>query len=226
MRPAILACTAAAALAVTPSLAQTGACCGAPAPTVAYSPVVAPTPTVAYAPVTPPPVVQTTTVSDSWYPGKYLSDFTRSLFGGGRSTTTTYTAGYAPYTAGYAPYTAGYAPAYQPAARVMYRPTYPATYGPVVQSVSRPVVLSPVVSTPTCNACDPCSGVAQASYLAPATSNCASCSAAPPSFSSAPLTPTPAVPGSGTPQPMLGPTENPDLDRSNQFKPSPTDSID
>ncbi|MEN0111188.1 MAG: hypothetical protein AAF805_10755, partial [Planctomycetota bacterium] len=46
------------------------------------------------------------------------------------------------------------------------------------------------------------------------------------SFSSAPLTPTPAVPGSGTPQPMLGPTENPDLDRSNQFKPSPTDSID
>lgn len=227
MRPVMLA-LAVTALAAAPSLAQTGACCGAPAPTVAYSPVVTPTPSVAYAPVTPAPVapvVQTTTVSSGWYPGKYLTDFTRSLFGGGRSTTTTYTAGYAPYTA-------GYAPAYQPATNVLYRPTYPASYGPVVQSVSRPVVLSPVVSAPVCNACDPCSGVSQAAYQTPGVSDCASCASggsvysAGPSYSSGPLTPTPAGPNGSTPQPMLGPSENPDQDRSDLFKPSPADSID
>lgn len=165
-------------------LAQ-GACCGptvAAQPTIAYSPVVA-------APA--PTVYQTTTVSNGWYPGKYLGEFTRNLFGANDTTVVTaapYTAGYAPYTAGYVPYTAGYSPyvanysaspyvaSYAPT--VAYRPTYPATYGPVTQTVSRPVVLSPVVSSPVmatsgCDACSACGGVEQAYYSDGGCSSCA-----------------------------------------------------
>lgn len=150
-----------------------------------------PQPTVAYSPVVAAPVVQTT-VSTGWYPGKYLTDFTRSVFGI-NDTTTTYTAGYAPYTAGYAPYTAGYAPytaGYAPPAvgyaptshtaaytpQVAYRPTYPATYGAVAapQTVNRPVVLSPVTSAPACDACSACGGIEQVSYGAPS-GGCSSC---------------------------------------------------
>ena len=193
-----------------------GQCCGQP--TVAYSPVVA----------QPAPVVATT-VNTGWYPGKYLGDFTRNLFGWG--STTTYTAGYAPYTAGYAPYTAGYAPysvgyaptynvGYAPTYRAAYRPTYPATWGqvsyaPAVQTVSRPVVLSPVVSAPACNscggcgACDACSGSVEPAYYAGApSSGCSSCDGGsnyvvPQGYDSY-----------SEPQPSLAPEENPARERS------------
>lgn len=183
----------------------------------------APQPTVAYSPVVAAPVVQTTTVRDGWYPGKYLTDFTRGLFGLNQTTyTTNYAPTAAPYAVGYAPspYTAGYAPAYQTA----YRPVYPATYGqvayapaPLTQTVSRPVVLSPVVSAPACDACSSCSGggcsacgVEQAGYYAPGSSPCSSgnCSPAPPSYAP---TPAPSY-GSGNsypePQPALPPEAN------------------
>lgn len=172
-------------------------CCGQQ-PTVAYSPVVA-----------APAVQSTTVVRNGWYPGKYLTDFTRSLFG---SNQTTYTTNYAPtsYTAGYAPtpYTVGYAPSPYTAgyARTAYRPVYPATYGavaygpaPVVQTVSRPVVLSPVISASPCGGCGPCDacsgggcsscGVQQAGYYPSAgCSSCASgsCTPSAPSYSPSP----------------------------------------
>lgn len=158
------------AVALPTSEAQAQACCGTP--TVAYSPVVA-APTIA---------VQTQERSRL---AKILDPL--QIFSRDRVTTTVnyggvpYTAGYTPYTAGYAPYSVGYAPtpytaAYTP--QVAYRPTYPATYGPVVlpQTVSRPVVLSPVVSAPACDACSACGGVEQAYYGAPST-GCSSCNA-------------------------------------------------
>ncbi|TWT98017.1 hypothetical protein Pla108_21720 [Botrimarina colliarenosi] len=205
-------------------------CCGTP--TVAYSPVVA-----APAPV----VAQTTTVSNGWYPGKYLGDFTRNLFGGG-ATTTTYTAGYAPYTAGYAPYTAGYAPyavgynaspytaSYAPTYQTAYRPTYPATWGAVgyTQTVSRPVVLSPVVAAPACDSCGGCGacsacsgGVEMASYGAPA-SSCSSCN----SGSSSYVTPAGGAYDSYEPAPALAPSENPAAERSIQSQRPEIDSND
>lgn len=213
MRPRlILVLTAASvALATVGSRAQ---CCGAP--TVAYSPVVAPA-----------PVVTQTTVSNGWYPGKYLTDFTRNLFGYG--TTTTYATNYAPYTAGYAPtYSVGYAPSYSagyaPTLQTAYRPTYPATYGvvnyaPLVQEVARPVVLSPVVAASACDACggcgacDACSGgVAQAYFAGPST-GCAACSAGT-SFA-APLSSESSL----EPQPALAPTDNPPVERSIRQRP-------
>ena len=169
--PVAVALAAIAFASAGPCFAQS--CCGQP--TVAYSPVVA-----------APPVQQVTTVNNGWYPGKYLTDFTRSVFGLNRTTyVTNYAPTASPYTVGYAPtpYTAGYAPTVQTA----YRPVYPATYGPITyapapltQSVSRPVVLSPVVSASPCDygACSACSscGVAQAGF-APA-GGCSSCNAA------------------------------------------------
>ncbi|MEO0530253.1 MAG: hypothetical protein AAF266_06695 [Planctomycetota bacterium] len=217
MRPTVLALSV--ALVACYAQAADAQCCGTPAPTVAYSPVVA-------APAAP--VVQATTVSNGWYPGKYLTDFTRSLFG--LNQTTTYTAGYAPvpYTAGYAPtYSVGYAPTpytagFAPTVQTAYRPTYPASFGPVVQSVSRPVVLSPVVSAPACNACnscgacDACGGVEQAYYAAAPSAGCSSCNAGA-SFSapiqSAAPSPSPAF---GEPRPALGPLDNPASERSIQ----------
>lgn len=216
MRPTVLALSF--ALATCCAIEASAQCCGAPAPTVAYSPVVA-------APVAP--VVQATTVSNGWYPGKYLTDFTRSVFG--LNQTTTYAAGYAPaaYTAGYAPaysvgyaptpYTAGYAPTYQTA----YRPTYPATYGAVVQSVSRPVVLSPVVSAPAaCGACNACGGVEQAYYGAAPSTGCSSCNAG--ASYAAPLPAASAAPSSvyPEPRPALGPQDNPAPERSIQQRPA------
>lgn len=190
-------------------------CCG-------QQPVVQPT--VAYSPVVAAPTVQATTVSTGWYPGKYLTDFTRGLFGYNR--TTTYTTNYAPYTAGYAPYTAGYAPSYAVGyapspytagyAQTAYRPVYPATYGavsyapaPLTQTVSRPVVLSPVVSASPCGgcgACDSCStgcsacGVEQAGYYP--SSGCSSCGtgSCTPSAPSYSPSPSPSY-GGGSPYP-------------------------
>lgn len=239
----ILPVAAAAMLFVAPSesLAQ---CCGAPAvaPTVAYSPVVA-------APA-PAPLVQTTVVRDGWYPGKYLGRFTRNLFGWDR--TTTYTAGYAPYTAAYAPaYTAGYSPyvaGYNPGYQVAYRPTYPATFGPVAysagyaplavtQSVSRPVVLSPVVSAPAacggcsvgCDACSSCGVVEQAGYAVAPSTGCSSCQPA----ASYPVQPATVYGDSGSsgviqePRPALAPGENPPAERSIQTqRPQVDDSFD
>lgn len=202
------------ALATCFAVEASAQCCGTPAPTVAYSPVIA-------APVAP--VVQATTVSNGWYPGKYLTDFTRSVFG--MNQTTTYSAGYAPspYTAGYAPaYSAGYAPSYSvgyaptpytagyaPTYQTAYRPTYPATYGAVAQSVSRPVVLSPVVSAPACGACNSCGGVEQAYYGAAPSSGCSSCSAG--ASYEVPATTSPVY---AEPRPALGPQDNPASERS------------
>lgn len=183
-----------ALLALAPVAECSAQCCGQQ-PTVAYSPVVA----------APAPVVQATTVSTGWYPGKYLTDFTRSLFGANR--TTTYTTNYAPsYTAGYAPspYAVGYAPSPYTAgyAQTAYRPVYPATYGaigyapaPLTQTVSRPVVLSPVMSAPACGGCatgcNAC-GVEQASYMAP--SGCSSCASG---SCGSPVTSYPSAPAGG-----------------------------
>ncbi|MEQ8846829.1 hypothetical protein [Botrimarina sp.] len=179
-----------------------GACCApAPQPMVAFSPVVA-------APA--PAVVQTTTVSSGWYPGKYLSDFTRNLFGVNDTTTTVVTpATFAPATvsAGYAPtYTAGFTPS------VAYRPTYPASFGPVTQTVSRPVVLSPVASSPVmaasgCDACSTC-GVEQAYYSSNAgysndPGGCSACSAGS-SYVAPAATPEYAAPSSGDSYPSGG----------------------
>lgn len=225
MRPSFtLSLFAAVALVAAPSSESFGQCC--PAPTVAYSPVVA-------APA-PAPVVATTTVSEGWYPGKALANFSRNLFGWNR-VNTTYTAGYAPYTAGYAPYTVGYAPTsrytvgYAPTYQVAYRPTYPASYGPVAytQTVSRPVVLSPVVAAPACNACstgcDACSsGVAQATYLAAPSSSCSTCAASGSVGSSY---------GGGSsfvePRPALAPTDNVPAERSIEVqRPDADDAYD
>lgn len=225
MRPVTL--TLSLALAAGLSADVFAQCCGTP--TVAYSPVVA---------AAPAPVVATSTTYDGWYPGKAIANFSRNLFGWG-STTTTYTSGYAPYTAGYAPYTAGYVPytaSYAPTysvgyaptpyyagyATAAYRPTYPATWG-TVQTVSRPVVLSPVVQAPACNACDACSGVTQAAYISAAPSTCSSCSAGSSDY---------VVPSSGyesstivEPRPELAPSDNPPATRLQRPEIDDTDSI-
>lgn len=206
-------------------------CCGTP--TVAYSPVVA---------AAPAPVVAQTTTYDGWYPGKYLANASRNLFGWGQ-TTTTYTANYAPYTAGYAPYTAGYAPysvgysttpytaGYAPTYATAYRPTYPASWGavgysPAVQTVSRPVVLSPVVEAAACSpcggcgACDACSGgVGQTYYSAPST-GCSSCSGG-----SSYVMPSGGYESSVEPAPALAPGENPPATRTQRPEFDDTDSI-
>ncbi len=179
MRPTTLITSLALLTALAFPLAEARAqsCCG--------------TPQVAYSPVAPAPVavVQTQQRERSRL-AKILDPF--ELFSRDRTTTTV---NYAPtatgYTAGYTPYAVGYAPlpytaAYAPAPQIAYRPTYPATYGAVAvpQTVSRPVVLSPVVSAaPACNACsvgcepcNACGGVEQAYYGAPST-GCSSCNA-------------------------------------------------
>ena len=178
-----------------------------------------PTPSVAYSPVV---YQQTTTAYTGWYPGKWAGQWLRNVFG--RPTVaTTYAASYAPgYTTSYAPacntgcatpYSVGYAPA--TSFRTAYRPTYPITYGPLVRTVSRPVVLSPVVSSCNgcvtgCDACNNC-GVTQAVYNAP--SNCPSCVGGAtyyePARSSA----------SSTPAPSLAPSDNPPAERSMLQKP-------
>lgn len=223
MRYAYFARLATPAVAATLVLAmgvQASAQCAVPQPIAAQ-------PTVAYSPV----VYQTQVQSDRWYPGKYLTDFTRSVFG--PRTTTTYTAGYAPVAAAPAaasPYTVGYAPS--PVYQTAYRPTYPISYGPIasplVQSVSRPVVLSPVIGS-SCNACcsagvGTSSGVSQSVYDAPLSPGCSNCTSTPVySQPSGPLTPTPAGPDSiyREPPPALGPTDNPAPERS--LKPALTD---
>ncbi|QDV74615.1 hypothetical protein [Botrimarina mediterranea] len=202
-------------------------CCGTP--TVAFSPVVA----------APAPVVAQTTTVDSWYPGRALANFSRSLFGGSTTTTTfaTPAAGVATPTTAFRPVvmdTWGATPTW--GATTAYRPTFPATWGqvaysPVVQTVNRPVVLSPVMSMPAaasaCNACDACGGVAQASFMSSPTSTCSSCSAA-----SNVVTPSGAYDsstyGSSTlvePAPALAPTENPPPVRSQRPEIDDTDSI-
>lgn len=168
----------------------------------AYAP--APAPTVAYS-----PVVYQQTQYNGWYPGKYLADFTRSLFRR-PVTTTTYTAGYAPTVVesrAASPYTVGYAPA--TSFRTAYRPTYPITYGPVVQTVSRPVVLSPVV--PACNSCGVCNDccVTQSAYSAPLSTGCSSCQS-----SATYVQPSAGSSAYVEPRPALAPTENPAADRS------------
>ncbi len=176
-----------------PSVAD-GQCCSTP-----Y--------TVGYAPVqTAAPAVYQTTYYDGWYPGKYAINFTRNLFGAVTQPMygTPYTAGYAPAAS---PYTVGYAPR-----TVAYRPTYPVTYGPVVQTVSRPVVLSPVTSCSTCNpcgTCDSCCGTTQAAYYSSSSSSCTNCSPSTSVYSD-----EPASRPTYEPQPALGPSENPAGERS------------
>ncbi|MEO1498486.1 MAG: hypothetical protein AAFV43_15185 [Planctomycetota bacterium] len=187
--------------------------------------------TVAYAPVAPPVYQQTVVQNTGWYPGKYLTDFTRNLFR--PRTTTTYATGYAPAFSP-TPYAAGYAPL--ATQQSVYRPTYPITYGPVVggpmvQGVARPVTLAPLVQSPVVTSgynacgtgCDACGGVSQAVFDAPLSSGCGSCGESSayggqPVFASpnTPLAPTPAEP-----QPMLGPNDNPPAERS--FKPDLND---
>ncbi|TWT40235.1 hypothetical protein [Botrimarina hoheduenensis] len=205
------------ALAAAALVAETSAQCCSPVGVV-------PQATVAYSPV----IYQTQSTYNGWYPGKYLTDFTRSLFA--PRTSTSYVAGYAPAAAP-SSYVAGYAPAYTPSAtyQTAYRPTYPASYGPVMSSlaygVSRPVTLSPVITsscTSCCSSgCDACGGVTQAVYDAPLSSGCASCSSQPVYTSpSTQLAPTPAGPSPSysEPQPALGPNDNPTPERA--FKPN------
>jgi hypothetical protein len=214
-------------------------CCGTP--TVAFSPVIA----------APAPVVAQTTTVEGWYPGRAIANFSRNVFGGATTTTTfatpttgfatPYTAGYAPYSVGFAPtpYTAGYAPAF---ATTAYRPTYPATWG-TVQTVARPVVLSPVMSmpvattsfaAPACNACDACSpcdacsGVTQSSYVSAPASSCSSCSGGGSEFVTQANAYDSSTYGSSTlvePAPALAPTENPAPTRSQRPEVDGTDSI-
>ncbi len=173
--------------------------------------------TVGYAPtaVATPPVYQTT-YYNGWYPGKYALNFTRNLFGIQQpAATTTYTAGYAPYTVGYAP-AASYTAA-RPIVRTAYRPTYPVTYGPVVQTVARPVALSPVVSSCTscdpCNACSSCnSGVTQA-YYSDSSSSCSSCNSSVVTYDSEPVRRNGST-STYEPKPSLAPNENPAAERS------------
>ncbi len=205
-------------------------CCGTP--TVAFSPVLAAAPA--------PVVVQTT--NDGWYPGKALGNLSRSLFGGTTTTTTVVapTAGVATPTTAFRPVVMdpwGTTTAFRPiiadtwGATTAYRPTYPATWGsvavsPVVQTVSRPVVLSPVVmSAPAvAPACDACGGVAQASFMSAPSSTCSSCSGgSSPSF----VTPSSGYESSTLvePAPALAPTENPPAIRTQRPEIDETDSI-
>ncbi|MCH2115396.1 MAG: hypothetical protein MK171_10875 [Pirellulales bacterium] len=192
----------------------TAECATCPAPAVGYH-------TVAYQPAQPVVAYRPYT---GWYLGKLLDHWrarglTRRI---DRAVSpTTYAASYPPYTTAYAPYTAGCAsysvgyarrlPAYAP---------YLTSYAPLTspgntcaQTVTRPVVLSPVIvgNCLTCS-CDPCgcasscAGVSQAVYGAPP---CTSCAAGATTYSS-PSTPssipnTPSLPSTGPPtgQPEL-----------------------
>lgn len=165
------------------------------------------TQTVGYSPVV---YQQTSTAYTGWYPGKWLGNF---LFGR-PAVTTTYSAGYAP-TSYATPYTAGYAPTYT--YQTAYRPTYPATYGPVVQTVSRPVVLSPVVSSCSgcatgCDACSTC-GVAQAVYDSPST-GCTNCAQGATYYE-----PSASTYSEPSRAPTLAPQDNPPAERSMLEKP-------
>jgi len=204
-------------------------CATCPAPTVAYSPVVA-QPTVAYRPYT------------GWYPGKWLDQW-RMRRAGVAAPVPAYTAAYAPtYTAAYAPtYTAAYAPSYAPSYTAAYRPYVTSfaplsapvaapcntctqtAYYPMMQTLARPVLLRPVVA-PACNTCDSCcsTDVSQAAYTAPAYAGpaytepaCSGCAggsvspAAPPiSYGSPNSYSSPDV-GPPTPQPRLQPEPAP-----------------
>lgn len=189
--------------------ARAQSCCApavaAPAPTVAYSPVVA----------------QTTQVTP-WYPGRNIIEFTRDLFAPRVTTGTVVTAGYAPTVA----------PVAAPALQTTYRPVYPVTYGPVttartfvarpvIQTVARPVVLSPVqqvtAMSPCCDPCSACStcGVSQAVYDAPLSTGCSSCaSGGVSSFDTVAPTTAPSTSRPLEPRPALGPEDNPPADRS------------
>lgn len=218
-------------------------CCGTP--TVAFSPVVA----------APAPVVAQTTTVDSWYPGRALANFSRNLFGGSTTTTTfaTPTTAFATPTTAFRPLVAdswgmtptwGTTTAFRPVVAdtwgstwgtTVYRPTFPATWG-TVQTVARPVVLSPVVSmpvatsfaAPACNACDACSGVSQASYVSAPASTCSSCSGGGSEFvtqSNAYESPTYGSSTLVEPAPALAPSENPPATRSQRPEFDDTDSI-
>lgn len=208
-RPLSLALLASSLLAGSSAVAE-AQCCGyaAPAPTVAYSPVVA-----------------QTTYRTPWYPGRW---FAETLFGAPRTQTG------AVVTAGYAPAYAGVAPV--ASVQTAYRPVYPATFGPVttastyvarpvIQTVSRPVVLTPTTvsacspCTSCVASCDPCGasyGVSQAGF---ASSTCSSCASGGATYlDSAPATTSGPSP-TPTPQPALGPNENPPAERSLFNKP-------
>jgi len=213
-------------------------CSTCPMPTVAYQPVVAqPVATVQYA---------------GWYPGKLLDRWRLRNYGVGSygvaapvaPTYTPYTASYAPYTAGYAPYVSAYAPLRRtvfarPLAHTAYYPASPCSG--CVQTVARPVVLSPVVhagcstcAVPSCGGCSACStipmGVSQATYNQPNIQpGCSSCATSPaiPSYSPTPsLVPTGQgqTVGPPTPQPRLIPNE-PAPSRSNYPDPQPQEDL-
>jgi len=192
-----------ALLSAETTLAQCSTCA---TPTVAYQPVVAQT-TVAYQPY------------NGWYPGKMFDNMRLRRYSRryGATAAQTYATGYAPYTVGYAPQsvgapqTVGYRPyvtAYAPlAATTVARPVVQTSYyvpavsscSSCVQTVARPVLLSPACSTcqtgcacSSCSTCSSCSsGVSQASYAQPA---CSSCAANP----ATPSYPTPADTGQPT----------------------------
>jgi len=218
------------------------------------------TPTVAYQPVIAQPVATTqyqVAQYAGWYPGKLLDRWRLRNYGLGNygmaapvaPTYTPYTASYAPYTASYPTYTAGYTPyvtAYAPLRRtVVARPIIQTSYyaaspcSSCVQTVARPVVLSPVVhagcstcAVPNCGGCSACStipmGVSQATFNQPA--GCSGCATSPaiPSYSPAPSL-APSSPsrtvGPPTPQPQLSPSE-PAPARSNYPDPSPQKDLD
>lgn len=167
-----IACAAAAAVCITSNLAS-AQCATCAVPYAAASPV----------------VYNNYTTYDGWYLGKYIGRLGQRLFG--PAPTAAYTAAY-PASYGYpSTYAAGYAPSYNYAAA--YAPNYSyASYAPscstcgtspcaCAQTTYRPVVMSPVCDsccTPTCstcNSCPTCSGVSQATYDAPVTSNCPTC---------------------------------------------------
>jgi hypothetical protein len=250
--PAIVCLLAACATATFMPRCAPAQCCGA-TPTTAFSPVIAPA--VVAAPATPvmmQTMMPVTTVSDRWYPGRWLGEFSRNLFGGGTRVQTNFAPAVVPtstfvastpvmQTAHFAPATtvvAGFGPT--PIGQTSYRPTFPATWGPVqsvhmvgmaplVQTVQRPVELTPITMAPApaidaCGACSAC-GVTQTSFETPVSNGCSACSAAPqvtyqgPATSYVPSTSsvTPGnstYNGSTTPQPMLAPDENPPADRS------------
>ena len=193
------------------------------------------TPTVAYQPVAVQPATvyqpAVTYQYNGWYPGKLLDRMRLRRYGVATAAApaySTYTASYAPYTAGYTPYVTAYAPltrttvAHPIVQTSYYQPMVAASpCSSCVQTVARPVVLSPVV-TAGCSTCavSPCGGcsacstipaeVSPATYTQPACSNCASGQATP-SYTTPSLEPTypssgPSV-GPPTPQPQLAPTE-------------------
>jgi hypothetical protein len=219
-------------------------CCGTP--TVALSPVIA----------APAPVVAQTTTVEGWYPGRALANFSRNVFGGATTTTTfaTPTTGFVTPTTAMRPVFAdpwgttstwGTTTAFRPVVAdtwgttwgtTAYRPTYPATWG-TVQTVARPVVLSPVMSmpvattsfaAPACNACDACNGVTQSSFVSAPASSCSSCSGGGSEFVTQANAYDSSTYGSSTlvePAPALAPSENPPATRSQRPEFDDTDSI-